>query len=179
MTVADLQSTLRELGRLLDAAGVAKGRSGALTAFADGLEKYRGQTLAAFTGLLERLDPDGAVRPKGKAGGAARAATADVGAVAREARFIYDHAANTDISEDRLGRLVATMEKLKKPELIQVAEAIELAGMAAKTMPVTRDAIRRRLEERIGSTIRRQLDRPAAAAGAAGYTVVDATGPSG
>ncbi|WP_439623169.1 hypothetical protein [Gemmata sp.] len=147
----------------MESAG-AKTSANELRAFADGLEKFKDQTLTGFTKLLERLSETGEVAPKGgrtKQPAAPKAPPADPGTVAAEAKRLYEHAAQ-GIDESDLVALKSQLGILTAAGLKVVAAALNFTPTGKEsTKPKLTDAIVRKIEKREGATIRRNvINRP-------------------
>jgi len=162
--VSAFQQTLNDLGRLLDSAG-AKKSAEELGAFATGLDRFKEHSLGEFTKLLARLSETGEVAPKGgkTKPAAPKAAPVDAGAIAAEAKRLYEHAP-LGIDESELIALKDQLGKLTKDGLKAVAAALDFKPTSKEnTNPKLADAIARKIEKREGATIRRHvINRPEA-----------------
>lgn len=169
MTVAQLQSALRDLGRLLDAAELGNRTAVSdLIAFAPQLTKFGGLKLKDFGDLLDRLDLSGTVAPKPQRAraGKTKACAPDPVALAAEAHELYGRAADRSLPDERFFALFQALDTLTKEGLLTVAGRIEMHPAKSVTKSKLLEAICSRIEDRRGATMRRNmLDRPPAPAG--------------
>jgi hypothetical protein len=173
MKVADLQQHLADLGRLLEASG-ARTVAADLAAIHDGLAPFRELPLKGFAEFLTRAEayrrggevpirpPKGGSGRRGPETGARKPGPPDVEALAREARDLYERAADPSVTEGKVEDLARRLGGLAKDGLVTVAEATGLKGMKSKKKDDILGVIRQRILSRKGSSQRVGLiDRPA------------------
>lgn len=167
MKVDDIQRYLLELARLVQAGDGKKAGAG-LSRIAEGLQPFRDYDLEVFAGFLARAEdyartgiipvsaPKAGTRPK-----AAPQAKSDAPALRAEVERLYRTAGAPETTIEAIDRLRDKLGPLKKGELTDIAEAIELIGMAKKTKPDILEAIVARLRSIKQSAIRTSIiDRP-------------------
>ena len=152
MKVDKLCETLDQLAALLDAAG-AKQPAKDILAFIEGCKPFRDSTLAAFIKFAEQGRNPPAPRPTGRT--PAKKANSDE--LASQVKHLYDHAAESSVTEDQIRETCDHLNGLTKADIVKVAEGIDLLGMNSKTKGVIVTAITQRLIDRKGASTRRQL----------------------
>ncbi len=161
MKVEQLRQMLANLRPVFEAAG-ARGVSGDLAALADGLAAFEGMTVAALLNLAEsgRKPPPEPKPPREKKPPAPKAPKADPEACHREIADLYARAKEPAVTEEVVAAAVGRLKGLKKPDQVAVAAGIGVPA-GKKTGPQLLEAIRARILDRQGATIRSELlDRP-------------------
>jgi hypothetical protein len=163
VTIDQLRETLRQLNRLLEAADAKKATTVGLTEFIEATAPFGELSIKAFVTLAEagRTPPSDrtSVSPRR---GATTKTKVDFTVLAGVLKNLYDRAAEPDVNEEQIRTACAQLGALTKGQLVQIAEGVGLAGMKSKKKDELVAEITRRLIERKGAAIRRQLvDRPA------------------
>lgn len=161
MNVADLRQHLLDLSKLLDVSG-GKTAAKDLTGLAEALAPFTTQTPAEFTQFLARAHEyhtTGKLEAPVRASRASKAAAskADPGEVVTLIRSLYDRAGDLTLTISQIETDLAHLKKLKKEGLLQVCSALELEGMAKKTVAVIIGAIRQKILDRRSAAQRAQM----------------------
>lgn len=165
MTVGDLRQHLAALGRLLEASG-AKSVGSELQTVGDKLAPFQNVSLVAFSDFLVRAEAFSRgevpiVVPRPAQRGPGKQPSPGIEPLAREAEDIYERSATPDVTVEQIESFLARLAPLAKSGLITIAERIGLKGMGSKTKPDIQAAIRRRIQDRKGASIRATMgDRP-------------------
>ena len=159
MTIADLKQHLVDLAKLLDSSGgkqVAKD----VSAMAEALSPFGAQSPADFArylALANEYHTTGKLSAPPKAPRKASKPKADPAEVAAAVRNLYDRSGDLAVTMEQIETELARLGELKKDGLLEVCDAMELAGMRAKTVGVIRDAIRQKILDRRSSSQRDQM----------------------
>jgi hypothetical protein len=178
VNVADLQQHLTDLGRLLSASKASQVAK-ELSAIAEGLRPFREMTLPAFAKFLGQAHEyaAGGILPTGqnkgsRSGGAKQTkvgqpggtrqpkAAVDPQQVAERIRQVYDTAGDLSRPAEEVEEALRQLHELKRPGLIQAAEAIGLKVLKSDKVDAIRESIRQRVLERRGSAQRVNMTTP-------------------
>jgi hypothetical protein len=152
MNVGDLRQHLADLAQLLESAG---GKSAAkdLAALSEALAPFAGQSPTEFTrflALAHEYHSTGKLSAPPKPPRAPRATNAkgDPSAVAVAVRALYDRAGDASLPMDQIESGLAGVSGLSKDGLLNVCQAMELAGMKSRKVDEIRGAIRQKVLDR-------------------------------
>jgi hypothetical protein len=159
MTVADLQSYFADLARFVGKSG-GKTLAADLDAVQACLTPFAGMTLANFAAFLAGKEPPPAGRRKLSGGGGRRVPAPDAAEVAAKMRQLYDSITDPGTTWAAVEEGLGLLQKLKKDDLVQVAEVMEIHGMSRKTKPQIIEAIRQRMDSRKGAQQRADMVNP-------------------
>ena len=136
MTVGALRSYLSDLSRFVAAGGAKKELTDDLGAVVNGLAPFDNQSLRDFCGFLIRAEEfhrtgqlpvtgqsKGRTPTRAAAGGGG---VSDVGAVKNDIQSFYNRANSPDVTVEMIEAKRETLAPLTKPQLAEVAGAIDL-----------------------------------------------------
>lgn len=161
MKVEQLRQMLANLRPVFEAAG-ARGVAGDLSTLVDGLASFEGLTVAAFLKLAEagRKPPPAPKPPREKKATAPKPPKVKPEECRREIADLYARAKDPAVTEQVVAAAIERLKGLKKVEQVSVATEIGVSA-GKKTSAQLLDAIRLRILDRQGATIRSELlDRP-------------------
>ena len=171
MNVRELRQHLCDLGKVMTAAKASAAVVNDLAAICDGLAPFEQHSLKDFADFLVRADGYSRgevpikVKPKSKETGKGKQKKEpiDVDSLMIEIRDLYEHAATSAVTQERIDAAMEKAGSAGKNALVAISEAIGLHGMKSKTIPAIVSLIRQRIGARKGSTQRAELtDRPTA-----------------
>jgi hypothetical protein len=159
MTVNEFNKTLTQLVELLKITKSNQQTINGLEEFIESTATFGDLTLKAFvklaeTGRTPKLTTTPQTRNTSKQ-------TVDATAIVIEIKNLYDHAGESTVTEEQIKSESNRLNSLKKPELVKLADSIELSGMKSKKIGEIISGITNRILDRKGAAVRRQLiDRP-------------------
>ncbi len=153
MTVAALRNYLSDLSRFVSVAGAKKELTDDLTAIIQGLAPFDTHALKDFSAFLlraEAFDRTGELPvvgsrkpPRSPVGGGSRTTggQVDIGAVKTDIHTFYLNAKNPDVTAAMIDEKRSVLQPLSKPQLTEVAGAINLRVPASKSKGQIIDSI--------------------------------------
>jgi len=147
MKISDLQDMLSMIRQLLVSAG---GKGAADVAdFSAAIEPFRDLSPKQFAAELRRLSEQPKPPPRSKKG--AKRSPAEVDALIRDVRALYDRAGSPTTTETEIAESTKSLHELGKPDVLRAAEAVGLKGMKSKTIADIANEVRKRIEARKGA----------------------------
>jgi hypothetical protein len=166
VNVAHLQQHLAGLAKLLEASGAGKTVVADLKALGDRLSAFREMPLRAFADFLvaaqeavrkgEALQPPGR-KPATRAPAAKKPTKADAGVVAAEVKSLYERAASSEVTEERINEVLGKLDGLRKKELEIVAQGMQIPLKKSETIASLVKEIRFWITDRRGKALRAVL----------------------
>jgi hypothetical protein len=167
MKVADLQQFFVDMSRLLQTTD-AKKAAVEISRIAECLQSFREYDLGDFGTFLARADeyartgviPVVPSKRRSRTGEAAKP-KADHAALRAEVLHLYGAAGSSSVTLESIEALRTKLGALTKPDLLSIAETIDIVGMKSKTKPDIQSAIISRIRSIKQSSIRTSIiDRP-------------------
>jgi hypothetical protein len=159
MKVADLQQFINSLATPMKSVGASEKACNELRQAASLLEPFREKTIAELGVLLKMIDefqragrwPEPAAPAKGAQKSAAKPPKLSVGEAAQKVMALLERITDPDLAYAAIDSELACLGALTKPELLKLAQEVNMTIARSLGKQAILDEIRRRVRDRKGS----------------------------